>query len=216
MSVKTFRRGRRVTRVLVEKKPTIGQEALNMAKRNKRNIKEISEVVLGIAVSKVGAFNATPNVTYVSDVPGNGTSCKLRSIRVKGTIKRDVASLLIDDWRVDLVLDRLPGGSALTPLLYLGSATPTMGAFKNILMKKRYRILRTEFGHFDEGGNGKSAHEIDWYVKLNLIAKSKAIDDFTQGNIIANAIYLVYWTTAVANQPISALQTIVYIDSEGN
>ncbi len=113
---------------------------------------------------------------------------------------------MIDDWRVDLVLDREPAGVAITPLLYLGSATPVIGAFKNHLFKKRYKILRSEFGHFDEGGTGVGGHEINWYVKLNLIAESKTASSFSNANIQKNALYLVYWTTASANHPIPVLR----------
>ncbi len=215
MSIKTFRRTGRVTRVLVEKKTSVGQQALNLAKRNKRKLAAAVEVVNGDNTTATDVFNATPIVDYIGQLNGIADfKARIRSVRVKGTIKRDVASALIDDWRVDLVLDRLPDGAEVTPLELYGDATPAIGAFKNPNFKSRFRILRSEFGAFDESGNGNASHMIDWYVKLNIMSETIATGSWAIASVLKNAIFLVYWTTATANQPIPALETIVYVDSE--
>ncbi len=214
-SAQARRSQRRDIAFLTRRKPSVAKQALSMAKRNRRNIKIISEVVQGAVTTATDVFDPTPIVDYLSNIAGNGTTAKFRSVRVKGTIKRNVASALIDDWRVDLILDRVPDGAEVTPLELYGDATPTIGAFKNALFKKRFRILRSEFGAFDESGNGNASHMIDWYVKLNLVTETVANDSWAIGSVLKNAIFLVYWTTAAANHPIPALQTIVYIDSDG-
>ncbi len=179
-------------------------QAFSMAKRNKKLLASSVEVQAGTNVTSTDAFNATPIVDHIP-ATGSGLKTRMTSIQVKGTIKRNVSSALIDDWRVDLVLDRHPEGTEVTPLLVYGDATPVIGAFKNIIFKRRFKILRTMFGSFDEGGEGSGASIINWYVKLNLMAESSTANSFIQANIQKNAVYLIYWTTATANQPIPAL-----------
>lgn len=178
-------------------------QALSLAKSNKKKLGSIATIVSDIPFVLVTAFNATPIVTLIS-AAGDGERTRITSAVVKGTIKRDVASLLIDDWRVDLVLDREPQGTALTPLLYLATATPGIGEIRNLIFKERFKILRTESGVFGESGNGVSGHVINWYVKLSLIARTKTANNWGQAEIQNNALYLVYWTTATANQPVPA------------
>ncbi len=181
-------------------------QALSIAKSNKKKLSSAIEFVQATAVTSTDAFNATPIVDLITGA-GDGLKTMLKSAQVKGTVKRNASSALIDDWRIDLVLDREPNGTEITPLELYGTATPTIGAFKNIIFKRRFKILRTEMGHFDEGGTGNGGHEINWYIRLNLMAETKTTNSWSQANIQKNAIYLVYWTTASANQPIPALQS---------
>lgn len=181
-------------------------QALSIAKSNKKKLSTVVEHSQAGTVTSTDVFNATPVVDLIP-ATGDGLKTRITSASVKGTIKRNVDSNLIDDWRVDLVLDRMPEGTEVTPLVLYGSATPPIGAFKNILYKERFKILRSEMGTFDESGNGKAGHIINWYVRLNLIAKSNTANSFTQAAIQNNAIYLIYWTTATANQPIPVFQS---------
>ncbi len=159
-------------------------------------------------------LDPTPIVTYF--IPrGTGTRTRITSVQVKGLIKRNVASALIDDWRVDLVLDREPAKTILSPLLCYTDATPSIGAFKNFLYKDRFKILRTQSGMFGEGGTGVSGVMINWYVKLNLICSTEVPDNYQQGAVLKNAIYLVYWTTSVANHPIPSLDYRIITSDTG-
>ncbi len=198
---------------LFPKKKSKVDQALSIAKSNKSKLASAIEVVLGKATTAGDVFNSTPIVDYLSPLTGmNGFKAKIRSVRVKGTIKQNLASALADDWRVDLVLDRRPDGAEVTPLELYGSATPSIGDFKNHNFKSRFRILRSAFGVFES--QGPTSATIDWYVKLNIITETVATGSWAIASVLKNAIFLVYWTTAVANQPIPRLETAVYADDQ--
>lgn len=186
------------------RKKSKAEQALAKARKNERKLSTAVEVVQATAVTSTDAFNSTPRVDLIT-LSGDGLKTMIKSVQVKGTIKQDLASTAADDWRVDLVLDREPNGTEVTPLLFYGTATPTIGAFKNIIYKKRFKILRTESGIFNE--NTVVGHIINWYVRLNLIAETKTVNSWTQSNMTKNALYLIYWTTAGANQPVPAFQS---------
>ncbi len=205
----------RVKKVRVVKKKSKVDQALSIAKRNRAQIKLSSEVVLGKTVTHTDPFNATPIVDMLNDGLSGGEDFKnkMRSLQLRGTIKRNVASTLIDDWRVDIVLDRNPQGIEVTPLLVYGTATPTIGEMKNHSLKKRFKLLRTLSGVFGEGGNGVGGVVINVYLKLNLVCVAKTTTTWTQAGLLTNAIYLIYWTSASANQPIPALKSRIMCDS---
>lgn len=188
-----------------KKKQSKVDEALSIAKRNKKQLATVVDIVSNDTALSA-TFNATPNVVYLQP-NGTGLKTRITSIRVKGIITRAVASTLADNWRMDIVLDREPDGVEATPLLVYGTATPSLGHYKNGLLKSRFKILRTMTDIFGENAAWKSGSVIDWYIKLNLIAVSKVADSFAQANIQKNAIYVIFWTTATANQPIATLRT---------
>ncbi len=202
-----FRKGR-----FKGKKQSKLDQAFNTSKANKKKLSVAIETQSSGIVTATDVFNATPIVDFIAPA-GSGFKTKLSSVQVKGTIKRDVASALIDDWRVDLVLDREPKGIEVTPLLVYGTATPTIAEYKNFNLKQRFKLLRSVSGLFGEGGTGVSGMIINWYVNLNLIAETGTENSFAQNAMTKNAIYLIYWTSAAANQPIPALKVrIMSID----
>ena len=84
-----------------------------------------------------------------------GQDVKVKSVHIRGVVKQNLASALIDDYRIDIVLDRFPGLAANTPLLVYGDATPANFALKNFQNRKRFKILRSIRGHLssNEGSN---------------------------------------------------------------
>ncbi len=112
-----------------------------------------------------------------------------------------MTSAINDEWRVDLILDRLPGGVLATALeLYAETTTPEIYAYKNFNNKTRFKILRSWRGIFNEAT--KTAEYLDAYIKLNLFTETDTEDSFgTIGTMIKNTLLLVRWTTATANQP---------------
>ncbi len=183
-------------------------QALSIAKSNKKKLSTVAEMQLTVTENAETAFNATPIVKYLLPA-GSDLKTMMTSVQLRGIIKRNVASDAIDDYRFDLVLDREPAGTAVTPLLVYGSASPELGDFKNINLLRRFKILRTMIGAFGESGNGVSHKVIEWFVKLNLIAECKSAG-FSQANITKNALYLIYWTTSGANQPTIKCQTRIH------
>ncbi len=112
-------------------------EALYLAKKNKRTLSRVAEMDGAFQSVASIAMNATPVVKNIahSFATTMGNKWKLFSLRVTGTIKQNLASALIDDYRFDVVLDRMPAGVAITPLLVYGAATPKWEAYKDLEVK---------------------------------------------------------------------------------
>ncbi len=184
-----------------KQKPSVAgvQAQLNTVKKK---IASATEINVGAQAQLNVTMSATPQYVYIVPI-GTGMKTKLKSVRVRGHIKQDPTSTLVDAYRIDLVLDRSPAKTEITALLYLGSAGPYYGHFQNKKQLSRYKILRTKMGVFDKGVEGRSIDTLDWYVPLNLIAESDTDGGYAQGNIVKNAIYIVYWSDSAANFPIT-------------
>ncbi len=182
------------------KKKGVASQALVLAKSNKSRLAGVVELQHTGTVNSETAFNVTPIVDYYPAV-GAGQKTQMKYLSIRGLIKRNVASDAIDDYRVDIILDRQPAGVKATVANIYGSANPELGDPLNVLHRTRYKLLRTMLGAFGESGNGVAARAINWKIPLNLIGTTKANGDFSQGNVLKNAVYIVYWTTSAANQP---------------
>ncbi len=191
----------RPKRKFPRKKKAAAQAALSMAKSNRRKIREQTDLNYNFnAVAITGTLNATPALTELPLVQDqDGFKLTAKSIRVKGWIKRTLASALIDDYRFDVVLDRMPHKALPLPLELYGSATPTINVFKKSGAQERFKILRSVSGLFSPNIN--DAIQFDLYIKLNLIQKTDTIGDFGIDELLTNGLSCIYWTTAAANQP---------------
>ncbi len=195
-------RFRKKTQNVTIKKPlTKAEEALKIAKGNRKAIRTQRDFKVGEEIVAQAALNATPTVRFLIQVNIEGTKVLVKSVQVKGIVKQNLTSALIDDYRVDLVMDRYPDKAAITPLLYLGSATPKVLAFKDFAEKARYRILKTWSGYLSSSEGSNSFRKINYFKSLNITKTSDTINSISQTSIIRNALYLVFWTTATANQP---------------
>lgn len=183
------------------KKVSTANKALKIAKQNKKQLRGVVEHRGALNSLVTTPFNATPIVKYIAP-EGDGFVTLCKSVQVKGTIKQDPVSTVVDDYRIDLVLDREPNKTEITPLLFYGDATPDIGHFKNIIYNKRFKVLRTYTSGFDEANQGRSIDAINWYVRLNLVIESATLNSFVNTSVIKNAVYLIYWTSSTTNQPI--------------
>ncbi len=202
MRKQTFRERAGRTRWPVKKKKTEGAQALVIAKKVDRKQKQDLEYfeAVGIPLAVV-ALNATPTSLALLLADLQGFKMQMLSVQVRGVIKQNLASAIIDDYRMDIVLDRRPDGGTITPALVYGSATPKIYAFKHFGNKTRFKILRSIRGYLSSSEGSNSFRVINEYVKLNLSYESKSRDSETEANSIKNMIYLIFWTTASANQP---------------
>ncbi len=189
-----------------KKKPTKPlskvDQALRLAKSNKKKIGETIEFKSSTSTISSAALNATPTVLYLGAIGVAGFRATLKSFRIRGVFKQNLTSAIIDDYRMDLVLDRTPAKVIITPTLYLGAAAPILEEFKLFSVKGRYKILRTWKGYLNGDVGGKSFDMIDDYVRLNLVTETDTVNSLNQDEVIKNALYLVRWTTATANQPL--------------
>ncbi len=191
-------------RVFKSRKRSKADQALSLAKSNKRKINDKYEIVMNSVRTITTAFNAAPIITYLSDGGasfGSGQRIKITSVRVKAIIRHNLASDLLDDYRVDLVLDRTPNRANVTALDLYGSATPSIVTYKDRNVLRRFKILRSQFGVVNDVAGGPGSATIDWYVKLNVFTVTENDDSWAIADVTKNALFLVYWTTASANQP---------------
>ncbi len=202
----------------VGKPKSVARRALNIAKSNKAVIKAHFEMKKQDLIETADtALNATPQITMINIAADTeGLRITAKSLQIRFVVKQNLASAIIDDYRVDVVLDRRPNKVEITPLLYLGDATPSIEAFKAFGEKSRYKILRTWSGYLSSSEGSNSFRKVNAFIKLNLVQEAVTQDSMAQSTIIKNAIYLVKWTTATANQPTFGGETrLVFQDSGG-
>ena len=198
-----------------KKKQSKLDQAFNTSKANKKKLSVSVETNTGPIASTSTVMATIPIIVHIVSATGTGFKQKLTSVQARGEIRQDTSSLLQDNYRVDLVLDREPNKVIPTAALIYGSATPAIASFKDFPLRKRFKLLRSMFGVFNEPvDSGAGVVTFDWYVKLNLITESDTATDFALNTTLKNAIFLVYWTTAVANKPIPKILTrLISVDS---
>ncbi len=190
----------RPRQVTVRKPLSKVDQALRIAKSNKKKIHDTREMDNTDQDTGALTLNATPVVLYIIPSSANtGNKVSIKSFQLRGVVKQNLSSAIIDDYRIDLVLDRRPDKAAITPLLYLRSATPRIDAYKDFDEKERYRIIKTWSGYLSSSEGSNSFRKINYYTRLNYFAEGD--NGVSQTTITKNALYIVFWTTASANQP---------------
>lgn len=186
------------------KKPlSKAQQALNLARKNRAFIRATEDIHIHEVTLTAQAFNATPVVNF--PVPGGGKGFKqmIKSIRLRGTINQLKASIIQDAVRVDIVMDTMPNKLEITPLLLYGDATPNTALFKDAGVQGRYKIFRTFRHTFNLTTTSEAESvDVDMYVKINRMMESSVDSGFANNQLIRNALYVIFWTSSSANQPV--------------
>ena len=101
-------RFRKKQTVVIRKPLSKVDQALRLAKSNRKNIKQAQEFInIDSVVTADTAMNATPQVVYLTEsLQVSGLRAPLTSIQIRAVVKQNLTSALVDDYRVDLVLDR--------------------------------------------------------------------------------------------------------------
>lgn len=181
------------------KKGSKVDQALRLAKANRKAIKSDLEYVETDLLVASAAMNATPVVSHIAISATGGNKIMMKSLQLQGLVLQNLASALNDEWRVDLVLDRNPQGALPTVVEMYDLATPQIYAYRSFENRRRFKVLRSWRGVFE--GSTKTSEVLDAYIKLNLIAEADDGAFTTIAPIFKNALVLVRWTTATANQP---------------
>lgn len=159
-------------------------------------------------VSITVAFDATALVKMLNIVtPIEGNEVRMKGITMTGAVLATLASSLIDDYRIDIIMDKTPGKLLATALDIYGSATPSFRAQVLPAKRGRYKLLKTWRGHFNDVGT--QSREINWIKKFNFKSVSEVDSSLTATTIIRNGLYFIYWTTASANQPTILVEAIM-------
>lgn len=193
----TSRQIRKLKGSLFKKKSamSVANRALKMASRNE----VLSHKTFTLASTNMTA-SKVPTVKYLQPSNGLGESAVIKRILGNIYIKSNTASNAVDDWRVDIVLDRTPARLTLSLADVYGSATPKITIPINFNTRDRYKIVRSWTGSFNDQSGTTSRH-----IRLNFNSGLKAVSNtavFSQANIEKNAYYLVFWTSATSNTPI--------------
>ncbi len=147
-------------------------------------------------------LSTTPIIRLLTGDPGasvEGFKYKLKSVRIRGWVKQNLASAVTDMVRVDLVLAKHLDGTIPTITDIYGAATPGINRFRDFDAKETYKILRTYMFGFE--GTTNVVETFDSYHKLNLIVKSDTDGSFGEADVYGNMVYIVAWTDAGANVP---------------
>ncbi len=199
------------------KRKSVGGQALSLAKKNRRFIKGNLEyhptpILASTVFIENVAFAAAPNLNFMT-MSGNDLETMVKSIRIRAIIQANQTSTLVDSWRVDLIRDKMPaGGSTATALLMYDDATPECVSFLSFNQKSRFEILRTWIGAFHK--NVDSHFLIDEYVKINKKSTTKSDGSWTDGNMMTNSYWLVFWSDSAANFPTIRARFRIIIEGE--
>ncbi len=190
------------------RKYSTAQRALKIAKKVDKKQKQTTEYISSGAAVTAGTLNATPVVvhqTLNTSATGSfdGLECIVKSCRILFHVK--AGSALPEYYRCDLVLDRKPtaGTIATVAQIYKGAAAIPLD-IANQNNRDRFKILRSFIGYVNTNDGGMAFHQ--HHRRLNLKAETGSIGSYSQGNQIKNALLVVHWTGAAANQPTYTMQ----------
>ncbi len=195
-------------------KVPVAQKALRLAKRNRRELNDYNEIgYISTTTPITGTLNDAPATLEIPSGAEEGVKNIIKSVRVTGWIRQNFTSILNDDYRVILLLDRNPRGTLPTATDLFGVANPAINVHKGTFDFRRFKILRSMRGILKKvavaAGEVGDVALFDFYVKLNLVQLTQNAGNFGVANITKNAISLMLWTTAVANEPTFSFNRVV-------
>ena len=173
---------------------TTAKKALRIAKANRTfEVLKYNDVNVSMTAS------AVPTVVFLQPPTCDGEKQTIQNIEARMFIRQNLASVLVDNYRVDLVLDRYPSGVALDLSKLYEDATPRITALLSYDMRDRYKIVKSYSCAFSENSN--TSRMINFKVRSGLVCEADGQTP-SQANIQKNAYYLVFWTESTANTPI--------------
>ncbi len=173
---------------------TTAKRALRMAKGNRT-----FEVLKYNLVNTAMTASAVPVVRYIQPPVTDGERQTLQHIEGKIWVRQNLTSALIDNYRIDIVLDRFPSGVEITPLSLYEDATPRITALKSFDLRNRYKIVKSFMGAFEASSPVTRMH--NFFIRSGLVCESDG-NNPNQANVNKNAYYIIFWTEATTNTPI--------------
>ncbi len=176
----------------------IAKKALRLATSN-----SVIEFTSFLTLNSSLAVGGAPFIEYLEPPPTEAAPGKQTLLKIRGNVimERNLLSNLLDRWRFDIILDRTPSGiilnidQAYDPAIPGKPVTTIPINYKQI---KRYKLLYSRKGVFGDGVSIASVHNLN--IPIKLVAEANAVIP-NQASIMKNAIYLVFWTDALANAP---------------
>ncbi len=182
---------------------SVANRALRLAKANRRKLKSVTELSTSIEVDENITLNATAVTQYLQPPALSGglkDEWTVTMLQVRGVIKQNLTSAIIDDYRVDYVMDRRPEGADVTALIVYGTATPSYEEYPDFDQRGRFKILKSFRGHFNSNDGVNSSRELNFDLRQN-VKQTSSSGQVTVDDLLTNAYYMISWTTATANQP---------------
>ncbi len=183
-------------------KGSLASQALALARKNRRKIRNIAENTNQDVESGALTLNATAVVTYISPlaVP-NEREFTLVRLEFNAFVKQNLTSAILDDYRIDIILDRNPEGANPTALEFYLDATPDINVHLDYDERSRFKLLRSARGILSSSEGSASSKIINWRIPINMKALNENAGTVAIATQSKTAIFLVHWTTATANQP---------------
>jgi len=194
MNISVGKKGKTLWRTTKKKSAMkTAKQALRIAKGNRTY--EVKKFFNQIEMT----VDADPTIVYLEPSVTSGEKQTIQYIEGRIYVKQNLTSALIDDYRIDVVLDRFPSGVVIDPLSLYESATPRITALLSYDMRDRYKIVKSYSGAFEEQTSTARYHRFK--VRSGLICEADGSTP-NQASVMKNAYYLIFWTTASANTPI--------------
>ncbi len=201
------RKKRLFVQTIFPKKPTVKNvqaQVKNIRKRLKK------EPFISVKSDVSGTLDETPVVAHIdlystgagsNGVVMEGMTATLKSVRIKGWFKS--VGVTNVPGRLDIVLDRTPVAGTLATFneIYLpasGAATSVNSMMKPA-GKARFKLLASFRG--SALTNDGQVFMFERYIRMNHKIASITAQSYTQATQIKNAILIVHWADANANQP---------------
>jgi len=165
-----------------------------MAKGNRTyEVTKFNEVNLAFTAS------AVPAITYLQPPVADGERQTIQHIRGRIWVRQNLTSALVDNYRIDLVLDRFPAGVVIDPASIYEDSTPRITALKSFDLRNRYKIVKSWMGAFE--ASSPVTRMITFFARSGLVVENDG-NTPSQANVAKNAYYLIFWTEATTNVPI--------------
>lgn len=139
-----------------------------------------------------------PAIKYLQ--PPDATSFRQTILKMIARIyvEQDVNSTVIDDFRIDIVLDRAPTGLPLSIENVYNTVTPRITHDIKQNDRDRYKLVKSFTGGFGKGGATSRAFSFKVRSGLRVECTSNVP---SQAAVQKNAYYIVYWTSSTVNTP---------------
>ncbi len=179
----------------------IARKAFALAKKNSRTLRHVVSTFHSKSTDANTTFVAAVNVIALF-LPNGGSGKKLlvKEFNLNFEVKQNLTSVLSDNWRVDLLLDRKPDEALATNAEIYGETSPTITDYMADDEGSRFRLIRSWSGILNESTS--IGRIIRYKKKMNIIQMCDPAGTFgTQAAITKNQFLLCVWGTATANVP---------------
>lgn len=172
---------------------TTAKRALRIARRAQNELQTQSN-------ANTQLLNVAPTITQLL-ITGDPNTQDLdyTFLKLDMEVRQDLASAVIDSYRIMVILDKNPNNALLTAIDVFEDVTPGITHYPDLKNKKRFTYLYDVRGSFEENNN--VSKQIRIRRKLRFTSRGSSRSSQVATSLVSNALYLFVYTTSTANQP---------------